>query len=452
MSSGAGGRTSTGWRASRGGGDRRALERLVESVARRRVPPVDAHALASGRRRRRDPGDRHQARHGPRVVPGEASFRTWALAIAANHLRTTRRRRAEAAAVSFEAFGEDLAQGLDTPYDAGGVDEAAARGGGQGRLHPGDAALPRPGAPARLHPRRGLRAPQLAGRRGARHHPGCPSQAPVPRAGSRPGVHARALRPGRPVEPLPLPPAGRPGDPGGAPRSGEAALRRPPSAARARAAAGGDGGPQRTPPRSCGPTYVAPEASLSWIGDLLRSGRLSIVAEPGDEQGPALARRGGGCASRGGRCEGSTRSRRAPALAELDRALLDQGRERVLGHLVGEPDRGGRSVRDVLGDGPHLAGAPADGARGEDGHVARLLRASSAAATSEVGSWPSVPSAPWPTSTLTAPGVRKWGDCDRSSLRTVSVTAALLRSPSCPRTVAPSREVRRLRRRAERRG
>jgi hypothetical protein len=35
------------------------------------------------------------------------------------------------------------------------------------------------------------------------------------------------------------------------------------------------------------PAYLAPEASLSWIGDLLRSGRLTIVAEPGDEQGPS---------------------------------------------------------------------------------------------------------------------------------------------------------------------
>ena len=27
------------------------------------------------------------------------------------------------------------------------------------------------------------------------------------------------------------------------------------------------------------PAYLAPEASLSWIGDLLRSGRLSIIAD-----------------------------------------------------------------------------------------------------------------------------------------------------------------------------
>jgi RNA polymerase sigma factor (sigma-70 family) len=54
---------------------------------------------------------------------GEAAFTTWAYRVAANHLLSTRRRRAEQTALSFEAFGEDLAAGLDEPYAAGGIDE-----------------------------------------------------------------------------------------------------------------------------------------------------------------------------------------------------------------------------------------------------------------------------------------------------------------------------------------
>jgi RNA polymerase sigma factor (sigma-70 family) len=54
---------------------------------------------------------------------GEAAFTTWAYRIALNHLLSTRRRRAEHAALSFDEFAADLAQGLDEPYDAGGVDE-----------------------------------------------------------------------------------------------------------------------------------------------------------------------------------------------------------------------------------------------------------------------------------------------------------------------------------------
>ena len=46
---------------------------------------------------------------------GEAAFRTWVHRVAANHLLTTRRRRMEQAAMSFEEFGEDLAAGLDVP-------------------------------------------------------------------------------------------------------------------------------------------------------------------------------------------------------------------------------------------------------------------------------------------------------------------------------------------------
>jgi len=54
---------------------------------------------------------------------GEAAFTTWAYRVAVNHLLSTRRRRAEQSALSFDEFGADLAQGLDEPYDAGGVDE-----------------------------------------------------------------------------------------------------------------------------------------------------------------------------------------------------------------------------------------------------------------------------------------------------------------------------------------
>lgn len=54
---------------------------------------------------------------------GEAAFGTWAYRVAVNHLLTTRRRRAERAALSFEEFGEDLASGLDRAYAAPGVDD-----------------------------------------------------------------------------------------------------------------------------------------------------------------------------------------------------------------------------------------------------------------------------------------------------------------------------------------
>jgi RNA polymerase sigma factor (sigma-70 family) len=55
---------------------------------------------------------------------GEAAFGTWAYRVAVNHLLTTRRRRAERAALSFEEFGVDLASGLDRAYAAPEVDEA----------------------------------------------------------------------------------------------------------------------------------------------------------------------------------------------------------------------------------------------------------------------------------------------------------------------------------------
>jgi RNA polymerase sigma factor (sigma-70 family) len=53
---------------------------------------------------------------------GDAAFSTWVYRVAVNHLLTTRQRRAERAAMSFDAFAEDLATGLDEPYEAGAVD------------------------------------------------------------------------------------------------------------------------------------------------------------------------------------------------------------------------------------------------------------------------------------------------------------------------------------------
>jgi RNA polymerase sigma factor (sigma-70 family) len=60
-----------------------------------------------------------------KVVTGLGSFRgestvtTWTYRIAVNHLLTTRKRRLESMALSFEAHAEDLAAGLDTPVPAG---------------------------------------------------------------------------------------------------------------------------------------------------------------------------------------------------------------------------------------------------------------------------------------------------------------------------------------------
>jgi RNA polymerase sigma factor (sigma-70 family) len=54
---------------------------------------------------------------------GEAAFATWAYRVAVNHLLTTRRRRAERAALSLDEFGDDLARGFDRAYAAPGVDD-----------------------------------------------------------------------------------------------------------------------------------------------------------------------------------------------------------------------------------------------------------------------------------------------------------------------------------------
>jgi RNA polymerase sigma factor (sigma-70 family) len=52
---------------------------------------------------------------------GDAAFTTWAFRVAANHLLTTRRRRAEQP-LTFDAFAADLAEGLSDPRDHG-IDE-----------------------------------------------------------------------------------------------------------------------------------------------------------------------------------------------------------------------------------------------------------------------------------------------------------------------------------------
>jgi RNA polymerase sigma factor (sigma-70 family) len=106
------------------GGDRVALEELVSAVA------DDVYGLAI--RILWHPHDAEDATQEILVkvitnlgtFRGEAAFRTWVFRIAANHLISTRRHRAEQQELSFEAFGADLAEGLDTRYDDGGVDES----------------------------------------------------------------------------------------------------------------------------------------------------------------------------------------------------------------------------------------------------------------------------------------------------------------------------------------
>ena len=104
-------------------GERAALEQLVGAVK------DDVYGLAI--RMLWHPADAEDATQEIliRVVThlsafrGEAAFGTWVYRIAANHLLTTRRRRAERAALSFDAFAADLAEGLDTAYDPHSVDE-----------------------------------------------------------------------------------------------------------------------------------------------------------------------------------------------------------------------------------------------------------------------------------------------------------------------------------------
>ena len=60
---------------------------------------------------------------------GESTFRTWALRVATNHLLNIRRSRIEKQALTFDAFGKDLADGLADPADASAprADEADQR-------------------------------------------------------------------------------------------------------------------------------------------------------------------------------------------------------------------------------------------------------------------------------------------------------------------------------------
>lgn len=105
------------------GGDRIALERVLIEVQN------DVYRLAH--RMLWHPQDAEDATQEILVkvatrlstFRGDARVTTWVHRIAVNHLLTTRRRRAERQALSFDAFGEDLARGLDEPYDGRGVDE-----------------------------------------------------------------------------------------------------------------------------------------------------------------------------------------------------------------------------------------------------------------------------------------------------------------------------------------
>ena len=105
------------------GGDRDALEELLRLVA------DDVARLA--RRMLWHPQDAEDATQEILVkvatrlggFRGDARVTTWVHRIAVNHLLTTRRRRAEDPTLTFAAFGQDLAEGLDLAYDARGVDE-----------------------------------------------------------------------------------------------------------------------------------------------------------------------------------------------------------------------------------------------------------------------------------------------------------------------------------------
>lgn len=109
--------------AAAAGGDRGALEQLLSLVA------GDVRRLAQ--RMLWDPEDAQDATQEILVkvatrlstFRGEARVTTWVHRIAVNHLLTTRCRRAEDPALTFTAFGADLAQDLDLPHDPRGVDE-----------------------------------------------------------------------------------------------------------------------------------------------------------------------------------------------------------------------------------------------------------------------------------------------------------------------------------------
>ena len=105
-------------------GDARAVEELVGQLR------DDVYALAT--RMLWHPEDAEDATQEILVkvitrldsFRGEAAVRTWVYRVAANHLLTTRRRRMERQAWTFDAFAEDLARELDPPADQG--DDPAA--------------------------------------------------------------------------------------------------------------------------------------------------------------------------------------------------------------------------------------------------------------------------------------------------------------------------------------
>ncbi len=106
------------------GGDQRALEQLLRTVA------DDVRHLAQ--RMLWHPQDAEDATQEILVkvatrlstFRGDARVTTWVYRIAVNHLLSTRRRRAEDPALTFADFGRDLAEDLDTAHDPRGVDEA----------------------------------------------------------------------------------------------------------------------------------------------------------------------------------------------------------------------------------------------------------------------------------------------------------------------------------------
>jgi DNA-directed RNA polymerase specialized sigma24 family protein len=139
------------------GGDRAALEAVVRTVR------DDVYRLAH--RMLWHPQDAEDATQEIliRVVTrlstlrGDAQLRTWAHRIAINYLLTTRKRRMEREALSFDAFWRG--SGAWSRYGVRGAwrRRRAAGRGGQDRLHAGLAAVPRPRAAGRVHPQRDLR-------------------------------------------------------------------------------------------------------------------------------------------------------------------------------------------------------------------------------------------------------------------------------------------------------
>ena len=104
-------------------GDQRALEQLLQAVA--------GDVLRLARRMLWHPEDAEDATQEILIkvatrlstFRGDARMTTWVHRIAVNHLLTTRRRRAEDAALTFTAFGQDLAHDLDARVRRAWIDE-----------------------------------------------------------------------------------------------------------------------------------------------------------------------------------------------------------------------------------------------------------------------------------------------------------------------------------------